>query len=140
MSYLCLSTKALQVDVELKVAVGHLKAKFMDSTEALIHGDLHSGSVMVKEGEKQRSVVQQITFLNSLLLRLLLSGSTFIIDPEFAIYGPMGFELGAIIANFFLNCLSQEGHQNGQAYARWVLDQVGSKGNKARCPCGGALC
>jgi 5-methylthioribose kinase len=30
-----------------------------------------------------------------------------VIDPEFAFYGPMGFDLGAILANFFLAYLSQ---------------------------------
>ena len=55
-----------------------MKKKFVTSTEALIHGDLHSGSVMVKEG------------------------STFVIDPEFAFYGPMGFDLGALLSNFLL--------------------------------------
>jgi 5-methylthioribose kinase len=33
------------------VAVSLWQALFMDSTEALIHGDLHTGSVMVTEGE-----------------------------------------------------------------------------------------
>jgi 5-methylthioribose kinase len=48
--------QALRSDVALKLAVGRLKAKFMDATEALLHGDLHTGSVMVKEGEGCESV------------------------------------------------------------------------------------
>jgi len=92
----------LRQDQALKVAVGKLKAKFMDSTEALCHGDLHTGSVMVKEG------------------------STVVIDPEFAFYGPMGFECGALLANFWLNYFSQVGRASDgggrHEYAEWVLD------------------
>ena len=51
------------------------------------------------------------------------TGSTLVIDPEFGFYGPMGFDLGAILGNFFLSFFSQAGHSNGSAYARWVLDQ-----------------
>ncbi len=47
----------------------------MTHGEALIHGDLHTGSVMVG------------------------GGRTVAIDPEFAFYGPVGFDLGAIWAN-----------------------------------------
>ena len=34
-------------DTDLKIAVQRLKFKFLSAAEALIHGDLHSGSVMV---------------------------------------------------------------------------------------------
>ena len=50
--------------------------------EALIHGDLHTGSIMVTENE------------------------TRVIDPEFAFYGPMGFDLGAVIANLLMSYLA----------------------------------
>jgi 5-methylthioribose kinase len=76
-----------------------MKIKFVTSTEALVHGDLHSGSVMVKEG------------------------STFVIDPEFAFYGPMGFDLGALISNFLLAYYSQS-VTNGDEYASWILNQM----------------
>ena len=89
-------------DSTLKGAVSRLKLKFMSSPEALIHGDLHTGSVMVTEQD------------------------TRVIDPEFAFMGPMGFDIGAMIANFLLNYLAQDGHEErpGQreAYRRWVLE------------------
>ena len=44
--------------------------------ETLCHGDLHTGSVMCMETQ------------------------TKIIDPEFGFYGPMGFDIGMLIANF----------------------------------------
>jgi len=55
--------KAIQSDAALKVAIAELKAKFLGQTEALLHGDLHTGSIMATEG------------------------STYVIDPEFAFYG-----------------------------------------------------
>jgi 5-methylthioribose kinase len=33
---------------------------------------------------------------------------TFVIDPEFAYYGPMGFDIGAVIGNLFLNYAAHE--------------------------------
>lgn len=83
----------------LKIAIAALKAKFVGSTEALIHADLHSGSVMAKEG------------------------STYVIDPEFAFYGPMGFDVGALLANLLLAYFSQGG-LNGADYADWLMTQT----------------
>jgi 5-methylthioribose kinase len=38
---------AIRNDIDLKIAISLLKEKFLQSTEALIHGDLHTGSIMV---------------------------------------------------------------------------------------------
>ena len=65
-------------DAELKMAVSALKGKFLTAAEAMIHGDLHTGSIMVTATE------------------------TKVIDPEFAFYGPMGFDIGAVIGNLLL--------------------------------------
>ena len=35
------------------------------------------------------------------------------IDPEFATYGPFGFDIGQFIANLLLNALSREEEQRG---------------------------
>ncbi len=74
-------------DGDLKVAVSRLKLKFMSSAEAMLHGDLHTGSIM------------------------LTPEDTRIIDPEFAFMGPMGFDVGAILANFLINYFSHDGHE-----------------------------
>jgi 5-methylthioribose kinase len=91
-------------DTDLKIAVQRLKFKFLTTAEALIHGDLHSGSVMVTPVE------------------------TRIIDPEFAFYGPMGFDLGAVIGNLFLAYFSQTGHESGPGtrdeYREWLLTLI----------------
>lgn len=67
--------RRLRADAALLDEVAVLKHVFMTHAEALIHGDLHTGSVMVG------------------------GGRTVAIDPEFAFYGPVGFDLGAIWAN-----------------------------------------
>jgi 5-methylthioribose kinase len=36
--------------------------------------------------------------------------STKVIDPEFAFYGPIGFDVGALLANLLLSYFSQDGH------------------------------
>lgn len=91
---------AIHSDEVLKLSIANLKAKFFGSTEALLHGDLHTGSIMAMEG------------------------STFAIDPEFAFYGPMGFDVGLLLGNLFLAYFSQEGHRNGSDYADWLLGEI----------------
>src|SRR5690606_13515956 len=90
-----------RTDAELKLAVSRLKLKFLSSAEALIHGDLHTGSVMVTEDDSR------------------------VIDSEFAFFGPMGFDVGAVLGNLLLNYFSQDGHATLQspreAYQDWVL-------------------
>lgn len=66
-------------DKRLKLEASKLKFEFLTNAQALLHGDLHTGSIFVKEN------------------------STKVIDPEFAFYGPIGYDLGALIANFILN-------------------------------------
>lgn len=41
---------------------------------------------------------------------MVTSDSTQVIDPEFAFYGPMGFDVGAFIGNLFLAYFAQDGH------------------------------
>jgi 5-methylthioribose kinase len=91
-------------DTDLKIEVQRLKYKFLSSAEALIHGDLHSGSVMVTPED------------------------TRIIDPEFGFYGPMGFDIGAVIGNLLLAYFSQTGHESEpgmrDAYREWLLTLI----------------
>ncbi len=75
---------ALQADIGLHMEVAQLKEKFMTHAQALVHGDLHTGSIMVNQTD------------------------TYVIDPEFAYYGPMGFDVGAVIGNLLLNYAAHE--------------------------------
>ena len=61
------------IDLHSRVAI--LRDNFMNNSQALIHGDLHTGSVFIND-----------------------SGIK-VIDPEFAFYGPMGYDIGNVIAN-----------------------------------------
>jgi len=62
-------------DAALRLEAAKLKFGFMTHAQALIHGDLHTGSIFIKPE------------------------STKVIDPEFAFYGPMGYDTGNIVAN-----------------------------------------
>ena len=79
----------LRADRDLKVEAQRLKHLFACSAETLVHGDLHSGSIMVTDEE------------------------TRVIDPEFAFYGPMAFDVGMLLANFWMAYFSQAGHEAG---------------------------
>jgi 5-methylthioribose kinase len=77
----------LRADRDLKVEAQRLKHIFAANAETLLHGDLHSGSIMVTDGD------------------------TRMIDPEFAFYGPMAFDVGMLLANFWMSFFSQSGHE-----------------------------
>jgi 5-methylthioribose kinase len=93
-------------DGPLKVAAARMGQKFLNDAQALIHGDLHSGSLMVTEND------------------------TRVIDPEFAFYGPIGFDLGAFFGNLLLSWYSQPGYatpnDDRSAYQEWILEQARS--------------
>jgi len=97
-------------DIEAHVAISRLKLKFMGSPEALIHGDLHTGSIMVTETE------------------------TRVIDPEFAFYGPMGFDIGAVIANLLMGYFASAGHEHSPgercAFEAWMLQTIEAAWNE----------
>jgi 5-methylthioribose kinase len=93
-------------DGPLKVAAARMGQKFLNDAQALIHGDLHSGSLMVTEND------------------------TRVIDPEFAFYGPIGFDLGAFFGNLLLSWYSQPGYATPSddrcAHQEWILEQARS--------------
>jgi 5-methylthioribose kinase len=98
------SATAIREDLDLHVAVSQLKLKFMAAPEALIHGDLHTGSIMVTESD------------------------TKVIDPEFAFYGPMGFDLGAVLGNLIMGYLASPGHERSagerRSFEAWMLETI----------------
>ncbi|MDH2316027.1 S-methyl-5-thioribose kinase [Fusobacterium nucleatum] len=62
---------------DLHFAILKLREKYMNYSQSLIHGDLHSGSIFINEkGIK-------------------------IIDPEFSFYGPMAYDIGNVIGNLY---------------------------------------
>src|SRR6516162_223042 len=91
-------------DLDAHAAISWLKLKFLSSPEALIHGDLHTGSIMVTESD------------------------TRVIDPEFAFYGPIGFDVGAVLGNLVMAYLASAGHERApgerQAFETWLLETI----------------
>ena len=94
----------IREDAALKRAVSALKLKFLSEAQALLHGDLHTGSIMVTEED------------------------TKVIDPEFAVMGPMGFDVGKLLGNLLMSFFSQRGHERAagerDAYRGWILSTV----------------
>jgi 5-methylthioribose kinase len=91
-------------DEELHAKVGMLKSVFETKAQALLHGDLHSGSVFVT------------------------ADKTCVLDPEFAFYGPVGYDTGNFIANMifaYANALYTMDADNKKAeYLEWILGVI----------------
>lgn len=79
-------------DFSLKLEVAKLKKSFLTEGEALIHGDLHTGSIFASSTE------------------------TKVIDPEFAFYGPIGFDVGQVLANLTFQVLSRPASKKDVIY------------------------
>jgi len=94
------SAKKLFEDMKFKKAVLGLKYKFMTQTDTLLHGDLHTGSIMLNKKE------------------------TFVIDPEFAFVGPFGFDIGALIGNLVMSYTSHTAQESEITYREWILDLI----------------
>ncbi len=62
-------------DTQLHLEVAKLKMDFMTRGQSLIHGDLHTGSIFINDE------------------------TTMVFDPEFCFYGPMGYDIGNVVAN-----------------------------------------
>ncbi len=89
-------------DVELKTKILGLKYKFMNQSDALLHGDLHTGSIMINHDE------------------------TYVIDSEFSFVGPMGFDVGALIANLVMSWVSHSVQDNDSNYSDLILETINS--------------
>ncbi len=60
---------------------------------------------------------------------IMLNGNdTRVIDPEFAFFGPMAYDIGAVLQNIVLNYLSHYGHtsdqQERETYQLYLLDMI----------------
>lgn len=92
--------KALFAKNAFKQNVLKLKYKFMTKSDALLHGDLHTGSIMINQKE------------------------TYVIDPEFAFFGPFGFDVGALIANLINAYIAHFYRSKDSAYQAWILETI----------------
>lgn len=77
------------------------QAKFLQQRQALLHGDLHTGSLMVTED------------------------TTYVIDAEFAFAGPIAFDVGKMVANLLIAFFAGAGLQTPEAprtrQRQWLL-------------------
>lgn len=98
--------REFQADKEMFDAMGLAKWIFMTQTEALIHGDLHTGSVFVRNAPGTQQVDSVKAF-----------------DSEFAFYGPVAFDLGALYANYIIAAARAYAlREDGRA--RWCLELI----------------
>ncbi len=72
------TVRAMWDNPSIQAEVRFLRGRFNADSNALVHGDLHTGSIMVDDQD------------------------TKIIDPEFACYGPIGFDVGVLTAHLLL--------------------------------------
>ncbi|MCJ8010937.1 S-methyl-5-thioribose kinase [Paenibacillus sp. KQZ6P-2] len=91
-------------DEALLLETAKLKFEFMNHAQSLLHGDLHSGSIFIKED------------------------STKIIDPEFAFYGPAGYDIGNVIAHLLFAYVNADSvmvdSSARDAQKAWLLSSV----------------
>ncbi len=73
---------------------------FSTRADALIHADLHTGSIMLNQSE------------------------TYIIDNEFAFMGPMGFDLGLLIANLISAWIFHVINTKDLLYSNWIVNTI----------------
>jgi 5-methylthioribose kinase len=93
-------------DVDMLTAMGEAKWKFMTNAEALIHGDLHTGSVMVSAISGNEGPSKAKSF-----------------DSEFAFYGPVAFDIGALWANYVL-AGARAIAMGDDDFAKWIISEV----------------
>ncbi|MEG2512766.1 MAG: S-methyl-5-thioribose kinase [Acetivibrio sp.] len=96
--------KELYEDKKLHLEAAKCKFDFMNHAQALIHGDLHTGSIFINQEH------------------------TYVFDPEFAFYAPMGYDIGNIIANMFFawcngDAVMEDGAEKDK-FCGWVLDTI----------------
>jgi 5-methylthioribose kinase len=85
---------------DFKKSLLKLKYVFMTQTDALLHGDLHTGSIMLNQEE------------------------SYVIDPEFAFVGAFGFDIGALIANLLNSYISHFYRSKNRVYQEWILETI----------------
>jgi 5-methylthioribose kinase len=96
--------RALRSDIDLKTAVSRLRILYLTSAQSLLHGDLHSGSVMATRED------------------------TRVIDGEFAWVGPTGFDIGNFFANYVMAWYAKPFHAGAPdelaAYRDAIADDI----------------
>lgn len=74
----------LWINEHLQAEVAQLKADFLAKPQALLHGDLHCGNILVNHQQHK------------------------VIGAEFGFYGPISFDAGTFVASLILNLMTQD--------------------------------
>ena len=80
--------------------VAKLRNNYMNNAQALVHGDLHSGSIFINQKGMK------------------------VIDPEFAFYGPMGYDIGNVIGNLFFPLARTEYFEKDEFFNNWLKETI----------------
>jgi len=96
--------KELYNDTALHLEAAKCKFAFMNNAQSLIHGDLHTGSIFINKEH------------------------TYVFDPEFAFFAPMGYDIGNVLANLFFAWCNGDAEivdaEKKQAFCSWILDSI----------------
>jgi 5-methylthioribose kinase len=91
-------------DHVLRLEAAKLKFEFMNNAQALIHADLHTGAVFVREDTIK------------------------VFDTEFAVYGPMGVDPGNFTAHLFFAWANADAEPEQSPeildFKNWLLDMI----------------
>lgn len=85
----------------LQAEIALLRNNFMNNAQSLLHGDLHTGSI----------------FINPSGLK--------VIDPEFAFYGPAGYDIGNVLAHLYFPMVKNLFDPSGDpAFHQWIKETI----------------
>ena len=90
----------LYQDTKLHLEIAKLKNQFMNKSESMIHGDLHGGSIFINDKDIK------------------------VFDPEFAFYGPMGYDIGNVIGNLIISYVTSVMIQDEENYTNWLNNSI----------------
>lgn len=92
-------------NLPLKVEVGKLRNNFMNNPQALLHGDLHSGSIFINDSDVR------------------------VFDSEFGFYGPIGYDIGNVIGNLVFPYVVQSAYlkkqnKGNKKFISWLRETI----------------
>lgn len=97
-------TENIYQDSELSLQASLLKSEFQSNYQSLIHGDMHTGSILVKDNSFKY------------------------LDPEFACYAPAGFDVGTLLGNMLLALINflvtGTDSESDEKYAEWLESSI----------------
>lgn len=80
--------------------VAKLRNNYLNNAQSLLHGDLHSGSIFINQKGMK------------------------VIDPEFAFYGPMGYDMGNVLGNLFFPLAKNYYFGHHLEFSLWLEETI----------------